>query len=929
MSDGRGPAQADDVPARRLVGRDAETRAVADFLASVSTAPSALVVEGEPGLGKTTLWLAGVQLAQERGFQVLAARPAAAESALAYSSLADLLGNVDMAAGKWLPDPQRLALDHVLLRAEAGEAPTDPRAVSAALLSVVQRLATTAPVLLAIDDLQWLDTSSAHAVAFAVRRLTGPVAVLVTTRSDRDSLGATAWLQLPSPDAVRRLPLRPLSISGLHAVITDHLEGSLPRQTVLKIHEVSGGNPFYGLELARSLDGRVLAPTSLPASLAELVHIRIGGLDDNVRKALLAVACLAVPTVELVASAMDVDVDVLVALLADAESSGVVEIDGERLYFTHPLLARGVYTEASPVLRRAMHARLAGLVEEPEARARHLALGATSATPAALESLDAAAELAHKRGAPSAAAELLDFGLRLGGVTPARQIRSASHHLRAGNPGRARELLNDAIAHSAPGELRAGALMMLAVVELFDESFLEGAGLLERGLREVGENLALRALMLVTLAFASLNGGRPTEALEKVEDAVRTATRSAAPSLLSHALGMRAMVRFVQGQGFDQTDVRRALELEQPDTSISIAFRPTVQNALLLAWSGQLDPARDALLALRNDCLERGAEAELVFISFHACFAAIWLGELAEARRLADDTVERAQQLGGNVSLFVALTIRAAARSYAGREADARSDVVEATAASRRSGFVAMAEWPVTVLGFLEVSLGNHQAAVATLSPLIAKVAAAPEATEIIGAAFIPDAVEALIHLNRLDDAERLIELLEGNGRRLDRPWMLAVGGRGRGMLLAARGDLDGATRATEEAMLEHGRLPMPFERARTQLLLGQVQRQRGQEQASMASLAEARTVFQELGTPLWAARARTETDRPAIDSRLDTLTRSERNVARLTASGMTNGEVAAELFISPKTVEFHLARIYRKLGIRSRAELGRRIREY
>ncbi|MDT5130144.1 MAG: hypothetical protein QOH54_5788, partial [Mycobacterium sp.] len=412
----------------RLQVRQAETRAVAEFLTTAFTAPSGLVVEGEPGIGKTTLWLAGVERARELGFQVLSARPAAAESALSYSSLADLLGSVGTAARSELPDPQRLALDHILLRADAGGAPTDPRAVSAALLSVVQGLAIESPVLVAIDDLQWVDMSSVHAIAFAARRLAGRVAVFATTRSDRDSVGATSWLQLPTPDAIRRISLRPLNISGLQAVITDRLGRSFPRPTMLSIQEVSGGNPFYALELARSLEGHMLAPTSLPASLAELVRARVGSLDHDVRHALLAVACFAVPTVELVARATGTGAADLVALLAGAESTGIVEIDGQSLRFTHPLLARGVYTDTPPALRRAMHQRLAGLVEDPESRARHLALAATSATPPTLESLDVAAELARKRGAPAAAAELLDLGLALGGETPERQIRAASHH---------------------------------------------------------------------------------------------------------------------------------------------------------------------------------------------------------------------------------------------------------------------------------------------------------------------------------------------------------------------------------------------------------------------------------------------------------------------------------------------------------------------
>ena len=907
------------VDSARLLGRDAETQVVNQLLANVSE-PAGVVLEGEPGIGKTTLWLHGSAQARNRGFTVLTARPAAAESALSYSSLADLLN--DVASDVWsdLPDPQRRALDHVLLRADTGEVSTDPRAVAAALVSVLRRLTLDSPVLVAIDDLQWLDTSSTHAVAFAVRRLTGRVAVLVSTRSDRESIAATAWLQLPAPDALRRLSLQPFDLTELHALITERVGTSFPRPTLQKIHELSGGNPFYSLELARSLDGHILAPTSLPASLAEVVGARLGRLGADVGQALLAVACTADPTVEIIAAAVAIGADDVVMLLKGAETSGIVEISGGQIRFAHPLLARSVYVEAGPVLRRAMHARLAGLVDEPETRARHLALAATSATRRTLETLDVAAELARKRGAPAAAAELLELAIALGpgGDTPERRVRAAGHHVGAGSSSRARDHLNDAIARSSPGGLRAGALMLLAVVELFDNSFLAGVAVLERGLREVGERPVLRGLMLVTLSFALLNVGRPTEASDTVEEAVRVATHSGFPPLLGQALGMRAMVRFVQGRGLDRTDIGQALELEDAGADIPIAFRPTVQNALLLGWSGQLNSARDALDLLRRGCIQGGEEGELIFVSFHACFVAIWRGELSEATQLAEENVERARQLGGNVPLFVALTTRAAARAYAGRETEARSDLAEASAASYRSGFVAMGEWPATVRGFLEVSQGNYRAALTTLTPLIARVTAFPEATEINAASFIPDAVEALIQTGRADEAEPLSDVLHTNGRRLDRPWMLAVGGRCRSMLLAARGDIDGARIAAEAAMVEHQRIPMPFERARTLLTLGAIARRSRQEQLAVAAFTEALAVFEQLGTPLWLARARAE----MLGRRM--LTPAEYRVARLTASGMTNSEVAAALFVSPKTVEFHLAGVYRKLGIRSRAELGR-----
>jgi DNA-binding NarL/FixJ family response regulator len=168
---------------------------------------------------------------------------------------------------------------------------------------------------------------------------------------------------------------------------------------------------------------------------------------------------------------------------------------------------------------------------------------------------------------------------------------------------------------------------------------------------------------------------------------------------------------------------------------------------------------------------------------------------------------------------------------------------------------------------------------------------------------------------------------LESNGVRLDRAWLLAVGHRCRSLLEAAHGDLGAAHTSAQAAMVEHARLAMPFERARTQLLLGQIQRRLRQKESAAATLAEAMATFEEVGTPLWEDRCRAEIARIGQGTRAGTvLTSSEQRVAELAATGMTNREVAAALFISPKTVESNLARVYRKLAIRSRAELGSRM---
>jgi DNA-binding CsgD family transcriptional regulator len=910
-----------------VIGRADEAQAVVEFLDSSSSEPTALVVEGEPGIGKTTLWLSTIDRARHLGFRVLSARPSQAESVLAYAGIADMLAGIDAAAFAGLPEPQRLALDRILLRVGGDDhPPTDQRAVSAAFLAVAETFAGTSPVLLAIDDLQWLDPSSAHIVAFAARRLLGPVGLLVAVRNDRDSLGAVESLQLPSPEALRRITLGALSVGALHAVISERLKRSFSRPTMVRIHHVSGGNPFYGLELARALDGQVPSiEVALPDTLAGLVHARIGALDPQTHDALLATACLATPTVEVVARATNSEVDLIVGVLSEAENNGILTIEGNGIRFAHPLLATGVYTDAAPAQRRAMHRRLAALVDQPELKARHLALSATSAEPATLESLDAAADSARKRGAPEAAAEFLDLAIGLGADTAQRRMQSANLHFSAGDLGRARTMLEDTVRQLPAGRVRADALASLAAVRLLDGSFGEAAALLERALGEVGDQLSAQVQLLVTLSFAQLNAGDLDAAADTIENAVASAERLAHPHLLSQALSMGVIVRFQRGDGLDEPNLQRALELEDREAPTPVTLRPSMQNVLLMAWTGRLEDANREILAIRRRCMERGEESEMMFIAVHSVLIDIWRGNFTDAALFADDAMERARQLGGDLPLSVALMIRAAVAAYAGQEAATRRDADEALAASRRCGSNLLAEWPTNIIGFLEVSLGNFQSALTTLEPMLATLDPPPKGTEIFVASFIPDAVEAMIQLRRLDDAQPLIDMLERNGRNVGRPWMLAVGARCRAMSLAARGEVEAATVAAEQAMAEHDRLSMPFERARTQLVLGQLLRRQRRKEAASIALREALSTFEALNNPLWADRVRAELARTNVAPNSGGgLTPSEQRVAELAASGMTYREVAAALFISPKTVEVNLSRIYRKLGIHSRAELGR-----
>ena len=909
----------------RVVSRRAESAAVENFLEAVSSGPSALVVEGEAGIGKTTMWLAALERADELGFRVLSTRAAPTETALSYSSLADLLDDLDEAAFAGLPPPQRLAIDRVLLRVGADGPDADQRAVAAAFISVVEGLAEVSPVLIGIDDLPWLDPPSALIVSSAARRLTGAVGFLATTRTGPASGRAESVLEMRRPDALNRIHMGALSVGALHAVLSRQLGRWFSRPKITQIHELSGGNPFYAIELARAMDGRnAIGRASLPTSLAALVRARIGALDVEAQDALLATACLADPTVALIAQATDADVADVLAVLEDMEDKGIVEIDGHRVRFSHPLLTRGIYGDAATARRRAMHRRLADVIDEPEGKARHLALAAATGDRHTLSSLDAAAELAQTRGAPVAAAELVDLAIGLGGDTPERRIRSAAYYFNAGETARARDQLLAIIDQLGPGRLRAEASSLLGFVYLFDAGFVEASGVLMRALDEAGDDLALRTRLLITLSYARYNAGRFGAAARSIEDAVTHAELLGQPHPLSQALSMRATLWFLRGDGIDEASLDRALQLDDEKADVPMAFRPKMQNAMLLSWAGQLDKAGDEFASIRRRCIERGEDNDLMFVAVHALLLEIWRGNFTEGALIVEDATERAMQLGGDVPLFVAMTMRAALAAYAGREEQARRDTAEALAACQRCGANLLVVWTITTLGFLEVSLGNYDAALRTLAPLLTNLDMAPRATEIPAASFVADAVESLVALGRLEEAEPLVSLLETNGARLDRAWMLAVGARCRAMVLAAQGDVDAAYRAAQAAMVHHDRLPMPFERARTELLVGQLQRRQKRRELASATLRNALVAFEKLGTPLWAERARTELTRASGVRTQAELTASEQRVAELAAAGSTNREMAAALFISPKTVEANLSRIYRKLNIRSRAELGR-----
>jgi DNA-binding CsgD family transcriptional regulator len=908
------------------VVRQPETRSVLTFLQEAAVRPSALIIDGEAGIGKTTLWQQSCEEAAARGFRVLAARGDPGEASLAFAVLADLLGDVAPAVIARLPPVQQDALNRVLLRGATGPA-MDERTAAAAFRGVLQQLTDETPVLVAIDDVQWVDTSSAIAVRFAARRLTGPVGVLVTTRSgEPTSADVLAWNRLTGPDAMSRVRMTPLSLGGLHALVAQHLGYVLPRPSMRRIHEISGGNPLYAVELARAAaDGRGLTD-ELPDTLAALVRERVRGIDSETERVLLAAACTPAPTVAVVAQATGHTEQEVLTLLEHGAAERVVVIAGNRVRFSHPLLATGVYTGATPSRRRDMHRRLAEVVSAPELRARHLASAATTADTATLDALDAAAAVTRSQGAPAAAAELLELAITLGGDTPVRRIIVAQRHFEAGSISAARHHL-DQIRHTVPpGVLRGSATLLQGALDGFDGSFNAAVEGLAAGVAETGEVPALQLQGLMLLAPALAITGRSAEALKHARDAVALAEQLGDATAQSQALTMWALLAFTCGDASAVDALRKAQELQGDATAVHVHLQADAIAAVVAAWMGDVASASTKLDAIREQCVQRGSELDVLWVDQHATTTKIAAGDYRGAARIAEEMAQHAEQIGGHQARLFALTCGAAVASYLGDVEGARASAAAAIQIAEESGGRFLVLAPRTTLGFLDVTLGDHAAALATLQPLLDDFDPSL-GCEMLRAAWLPDAVEALCALSRIDEAEALVTMLEDEGARVQRYWMLAVGARGRALCHAARGDLDSADDATALALSHHEHLPMPFEKARTQLVLGQLHRRRRRRAAATAVLSEALRTFEATGAPMWARRARAEIDRLSARAAPDVgLSAGEERVARRAAAGKSNKEIAAELFLSPKTVEANLSTVYRKLGIRSRSQLYARL---
>jgi DNA-binding CsgD family transcriptional regulator len=901
-----------------VVGRDTELDAIREFLDSSQERPRALLLEGEAGIGKTTLLAAAAEEARHRGWRVLSCGPAAAEAQLGFAALADLFAEVLDGNLTKLPDPQRTALLGAVGRVGTD---VDRLAVSIGVLNVLRELARSGPVALVADDLQWLDQPSARAFSFALRRLTVEPVVVIASRRDEESL-PSAFEEAAGVIGLSRLPVPALSLGAIARIVRAQLSVSFSRPVLLRIHEGAGGNPFFALELARAAAeaaerDEILA---IPESLRELVGVRLAALPDETRAALLVVAALGHPRSSVVAAAVEGWEDAV----APAVDAGVLELVGGRVRFTHPLLGSVVYADAPEHRRRSVHRALADVADEPEQRGWHLALATERPNERVAAKVAKAAVVAAARGAPETAAELAEQARRL---TPpsrldaraARALDAAVYAWSAGDAKRSETMVLELIESLPPSPIRAGARQVL--VKIVDD-LGQTLTLLAAALEDATGAPAAEASVLNLRARQRIWAGDFVGAIADAQAAARHATAADSAAELAVALAREAQARVWTGEPTPHELLERAVTLEQTlDEPISVGESPTFLRAMCALWDDDLETAWNGLTSIDRQAHSR-SESWRAIVLTHVAEVELRRGRTAEALRAVEEATEIAEYWGIVHAQAAVLATVARVRGTVGEVDEARRAAERALELMRPVGYDVIVRSAELALGFLEVSLGDAVAAHTVLEPLITRSGLGHPTAE----AAAPDEIEALLGLDRVAEAEAVLKSFAAQAKRTRRPRASAAVARSAALVAATRNDLDGALGHAERAVAL-AVVSEPFERARAQLILGLVARRAKRRRAAREALEAALEIFDALPAPLWGQRARKELER--IGGRRGSageLTPSERRVADLVLAGKTNREIGAELFITVHTVEKTLTRAYAKLGVRSRVELARRL---
>ena len=911
-----------------IVGREHELAVIDAFVAGGERASASLMLDGVAGIGKTSLWAYGLSEAARQGVAVRSSRCTIAESAWAFAGLGDLFDSIPSDVLDELPEVQRYALAAALLLETPSAVTPSDRVVAVAVLGVLRQISHGGPLMIAIDDVQWLDEASRSVLTFALHRMGDErIRLLVTQRSEaaNDDESAASWLGM----AGTRLTIGPVTVGALRQIVGARLSMTLSRPTLTRLHNATGGNPMMSLEMGRALQRRGAEPSPdqplpVPSDLRILVTERLKGLSETAREVLLLASALAHPDARTIANALD-DPSSVVACLEELTLAGAIEVDEQRLRFGHPLLASVPYEELNGERRRALHRRLARSVTDPEEHARHVALGTDGPDEVVALALDLAALQARARGSTAAAAQLAVLALSR---TPAshvvellrRRVAAAKYAFHSGDTANARAMLLAGCDDVPPGPDRVDGLLLLAMMEYWTEGSPAAARRCEQALNEAGDDPVLLARCHAGLAdLAPFDAPRLLAHARRAVELIGVADQPV--DVLANALKNVAYHELRLGQGLSLAVLQRAVAIEQRGEPLPVLERIGMYMGMLLRFAGQFEAARTWLLTMLGCARDEGDESALPTIFGHLALLECWVGDYARSMAYVEQGNAFAFITGvGSPSVTAA---NALIETLIGDIDTGRRVAKAAVADDEARNDIGDVACDLRSLGFAELAAGNLAEAAEHLLRALA-IADELGVKEPSILRIHADAVEALLGLGRLDEAERITADLERSDR-VQSQWARAMAHRCRGLLAAANGDLTGAATALTAAVVEHAAVMMPFEEARTRLWLGTVLRRSGHLRDARLALDVALQLFNQLGTPMFAERTRSELSR--IGGRVTSLlalTITEARVAELVADGKTNSEVAAALFVSVRTVESHLGRVYRKLGLRSRTELAR-----
>ncbi len=888
-----------------------------------------VLLYGPTGIGKSAMGRALVADRTKAGCRVLSAAPSQSEAGLPYVTLLDLLSNQLELAWQVLPDHLRQPLEVALLKASAPDTVRDELAVRLAVLHVLRRLAANGPVLLVVDDIQWVDPSSLEVLTFCARRLSEGVHMLATEQVADGDLPVMAEA---CPEPVLQLEVPPLTEPDVLGLLRQRLSSPLPVRTARRIFTASAGNPFMALELGRAVlrHPQGVSPNDpLPVSsrLKTLLGDRLSDLSLGAHELLLHAASSPRPTTTQLAQSLDRPIE---TELAEAEALGLIDIASERLRFSHPLLREYVYAEATSAARRQAHAQLAAVVDEPVENATHRALATQEADPDLAIAIEEAAAVAAGRGAPGAAATLWRLAAeRTPGNLPddrARRLTRASDDAAAaGHLAESAEMARLAVQAATRPETKVPALLLQVDAAWPDRECR--VGLLADAFEVAQGDDRLEARVRIGLSNSAYFDRRLDEAQEHARVAEQLARSSGDTEALVDALSATSSV--LMSRRADQSAdflLAQAAELARdlPLTKAVVIARQMAAMSEL--FRGRTDEAIAAISALVEEVRDGGAMRWLASVLISATAIYERSGRGPEALSAGHECYQLMQDIGEEAEVGLIVASRA---EWAGGTAAMARQLADAALEGVR--LVGNEEWTgpaLAVQGLVGVLTGDPQRAVEAFDA----IADSGEAAMPFDPAIIPwhaDYAEALVAAGRLDDAAALIAEIRSRAATLDRPIVLIGLARSEALLIAKQGDPAAALDLLEQTISSAGDRVYPLDLARCELTRGRVARQARRRSVARTAFLDAIEQFETYGAPAWREVAETELARLDVPSRSrqpSELTDNEQQIVAMVRDGSTNREIAAALYLSVKAVESQLTRLYRRFGVANRTQLLRMV---